>query len=407
MEEEAKTKARQEYRKRSRKILKSRLNAKHKIEAINMYAVPVIQYTAGVIKWTKEDMNKLNRQTRKMLTMYGALHPRADVDRLYLPRRIGGRGLKDMAETIEKEVRSLTEYVHKSQRDPLLEIVKAGGIYPETEEDPEAWQSRVQKEREDHWKEKALHGQYPRQMEEVTNCNARYHWLREGSLKIETEALLTAAQEQALNTKAHSTYIMKTSTDPKCRICGAADETVSHILTACTVLAGTQYLNRHNEVAKAIHWSICEAYGIEVATSYWKHEPPDVVETKEMKILWDFDMYTDRYIQARRPDIIIHEKLKKKATIIDIAVPEDRNIGKKEKEKIEKYQDLRLELRRLWKAKIEVVPVVIGALGAYSPKLENYLEAIPGEHSIPRLLKAALLGSAHILRRVLDLPETW
>ena len=66
-----------------------------------------------------------------------------------------------------------------------------------------------------------------------------------------------------------------------------------------------------------------------------------------------------------------------------------------------------MELRQLWNAKAAVVPVVVGALGAYTPRLKNYLEAIPGEHNIPQLLKAALLGSAHILRRVLDLPEAW
>ena len=190
-------------------------------------------------------------------------------------------------------------------------------------------------------------------------------------------------------------------------MCGEADETVSHILTACKALAATQYLRRHNEVARAVHWDICKAYGVNVATSYWKHEPPDVVETQNAKILWDFDIQTDRYIQARRPDIVIRDKSKKKITIIDIAIPEDRNIHHKEKEKIDKYQDLRLELRRLWNCQAEIVPVVVGALGSTTPKLKKYLSSIPGDHRTPQLIKAALLGSAHILRRTLDLPESW
>ena len=126
-----------------------------------------------------------------------------------------------------------------------------------------------------------------------------------------------------------------------------------------------------------------------------------------MKILWNFEIQTDHYIPAKIPNIIIRDKSRKKTTIIDIAVPEDRNIQQKEKEKIDKYQDLRLEVKRLWNCQAEVVPVVVGALGSTTPKLKRYLSSIPGEHRIPQLTKAALLGSAHILRRILDLPESW
>ena len=79
-------------------------------------------------------------------------------------------------------------------------------------------------------------------------------------MKIETEALITAAQDQALNTKAHATYITKTSADAKCRMCKSKDEIVLHILTACPKLAATEYLKRHNEVVRLIHRSICEHY---------------------------------------------------------------------------------------------------------------------------------------------------
>ena len=88
-------------------------------------------------------------------------------------------------------------------------------------------------------------------------------------------------------------------------------------------------------------------------------------------------------------------------------MPEDRNICEKEKEKIQKYQDLKLEIMRLWDVKTCVIPVVIGALGAHTGRLNEYLAQIPGLHQIPQLVKAALLGSAHILRQTLDLPESW
>ena len=58
--------------------------------------------------------------------------------------------------------------------------------------------------------------------------------------------------------------------------------------------------------------------------------------------------------------------------MIDIVVPSDSNIKKKEYEKLEKYQGLKEELERMWKVKAKVVPVVIGALGAVSRKLEEW-----------------------------------
>ena len=79
-----------------KQVLKSKLNSQNKIQAINIHAIPVISYTGDVIKWTKNEVPDLDRKTTKTLTMYKRLHPRADVHRLYLPRRIGGRRLKEI-----------------------------------------------------------------------------------------------------------------------------------------------------------------------------------------------------------------------------------------------------------------------------------------------------------------------
>ena len=63
--------------------------------------------------------------------------------------------------------------------------------------------------------------------------------------------------------------------------------------------------------------------------------------------------------------------------MIDVAVPSDSNIKKKEYEELEKYQGLKEEQERTWKVKVKVVPVVIGALGAVTPKLEEVAPAGP------------------------------
>ena len=157
MEELAKNKAKKEYMKRLRQVLKSKLNAKNKIQAINAYAIPVISYTGGIIKWRSDELKQINSRTRKIMTMHGALHPRADVDRLYVSRKKGGRGLKDIAEVIQREDRSLSEYVHKNEYDdPLLAVVKTSGAYRRMSDSLEAWQEKTEKDREDRWKQKPL-----------------------------------------------------------------------------------------------------------------------------------------------------------------------------------------------------------------------------------------------------------
>ena len=96
------------------------------------------------------------------------------------------------------------------------------------------------------------------------------------------------------------------------------------------------------------------------------------------------------------------DKDKRTCKIIDFAVPVDAGIAAKEQEKIDKYQDLRIEIAKLWNVKAKVVPIVIGALGAVTPNLPKHLEAIGVTIKTELLQKAALLGTARLLRRVLE-----
>lgn len=93
MESTMKAASGKEYLRRLQLILKSQLNGKNKVLAINSWAISVLRYGAGVINWNMEEVKKLDRRTRKMMTNYGALHPESDVDGIYLPRKNGGRGL--------------------------------------------------------------------------------------------------------------------------------------------------------------------------------------------------------------------------------------------------------------------------------------------------------------------------
>jgi hypothetical protein len=74
---------------------------------------------------------------------------------------------------------------------------------------------------------------------------------------------------------------------------------------------------------------------------------------------------------------------------------------KKEAEKILKYKDLTIEIQRMWNVKTKVILVIIGATGTISKSFRKYVSIIPGNHEVKELQKTAILGTAHILRKVL------
>ena len=96
--------------------------------------------------------------------MYGALHPKSDVDRLYMPRKEGGRGLISTEDCVELAIRGLEVYVHGSE-ERLIQAPRGDKI-----DDLEAASvlKRSKKEKRlENCEEKVLHGQYLRQTKEV------------------------------------------------------------------------------------------------------------------------------------------------------------------------------------------------------------------------------------------------
>jgi hypothetical protein len=87
--------------------------------------------------------------------------------------------------------------------------------------------------------------------------------------------------------------------------------------------------------------------------------------------------------------------------LVDIAMPGDRNVIKKESERILRYKDLIIEIQCMWNVTARVTPVILGATGTISKFLSQYLSNIQGKQESKELQKTALLGAAHILREVL------
>ena len=124
-----------------------------------------------------------------------------------------------------------------------------------------------------------------------------------------------------------------------------------------------------------------------------------------MEVIYDQIIATDRPIACNRPDILIKDIERKKIIVIDISCPCDTNVRKKELEKIAKYGELKVELQKMWGMECEVLPVVVGGLGAVTKNLKDYLGRLPGVPEQFMCQKIALLGSKKILRDVLARKE--
>jgi hypothetical protein len=106
-------------------------------------------------------------------------------------------------------------------------------------------------------------------------------------------------------------------------------------------------------------------------------------------------------IHNNKPYIIIRGNEKGTCMLKDVAISGDRNVIKKEAEKVLKYKDLTIEIQRKWNVKPKVISVIIGATGTISKSIRKYVSNIPGKHEVKELEKTAILGTAHILRKVL------
>ena len=107
-----------------------------------------------------------------------------------------------------------------------------------------------------------MYGEFVREMPETTDKKETWYWPRKADLKLETEAMLFAAQEQAIRTNYVKYKIDKTAQSLFCRICDKKGEIISHIVSECEKLAQKEYKRRRDNVARIAHWKLCGKYSL-------------------------------------------------------------------------------------------------------------------------------------------------
>jgi hypothetical protein len=189
------------------------------------------------------------------------------------------------------------------------------------------------------------------------------------------------------------------------RRCGKEPDTIQHITAACEQIAPTEYIKRHDEVAKLIHQKLAEAAELtKDKCPYYRYKPANVLENDNFKLYCNRSIIMDKTIPFNRPDITLMNKKTKNTFLIDIAIPNTHNLAKTITEKQKKYQELANEIHVMWKQEtVQVVPIVISATGmipkslSQSPKRLNL-----HPNTYIQMQKVVILGTCSIVRNFLN-----
>ena len=140
-EQEMKEVFRKEYMRRLKLIMKSKLHGRNKIKAINTWAVSLMRYGAGVIGWTKQELQKMDRKTRKVMTMIKELYLKSDTARLYVPRKRGGIGLIICEDHVRTEGNSICWYVKNNKEEMLRKVDEKQIMQNDRTEEPKRYKN--------------------------------------------------------------------------------------------------------------------------------------------------------------------------------------------------------------------------------------------------------------------------
>ena len=267
------------------------------------------------------------------MTIRKPLHPIDDIDRLYVSRKEGGRGLASTEDSADRSIQQLEDDIEKHERG-LMTAIKNDIDITVT--------NRMTITRKQKWEEKQLCEHFKRLINNISH-EKTWTWLRKGNFKRQTESLLIAAQNNAIRTNQIKAGIDKMQQNSNCRLCGDRDETINHIISEWSKLAQKEYKTRHVWVGKVIHWEMYKKF---------KFHDTKKCTTRQLswrmthKLLWDFDIHTDHLILAKRPEFIVINKKKRTCKTVDFAIPADHRIKLKEVEKKDKYLDLARELKK-------------------------------------------------------------
>ncbi|XP_068675641.1 uncharacterized protein [Montipora foliosa] len=368
--------ASKEYLKRLSVIWTSPLSDVNKVTASNQYALPVLSYLMPAQRWTMSELQRIDREVGKVMVENGRKHPAGSSALLYLPRAVGGRGMKSV-ETVYKVTKIKTALTIYSSADPSVKLVKnwhenlaskgrhsvladavkyarefgldleltkptatcqvaSTGDEISDNEVPDALKkaitSRLQQEVMDQkWQGKITAARWEDQDLSLKEC---YTWLKGWkAAPTHTIAGIEELHQRLLPTKIYHQKKtgVNTTDDIMCRMCGEKPECLVHVLDGCSVLAQTKYLSRHNAALKIPFFEMLKDMDLIESNPPWYSpvQPKPVYENDKAVAYWDVPVYEEStVVKSNRVDVRIVDKEKKEVLLMEMTCAWIGNRGK-------------------------------------------------------------------------------
>ena len=424
-----------EFLKRVKNIWNSELSAYNKFIAHNAFAVPVITPTFGILNWTIHEIQQIDVKSRKVLTMSGNFHRNSDVDRLYISRKLGGRGLKSIQNAYESRIISVKQhltlsvkrnkYLHKVIKHEENSIVRVAtelmnnaSITCDDTITPKQlslqYRKYVQSERQEKYKQKSMHGYMTRTIDNNTNINhdISKSWTCGKGMTSQFESYAFAIQEQEIYTKdleyrrekkagKHSTA------NNKCRLCKYAVEDITHVISGCGKMSARYYLPlRHDVVGKMVLDSLIKKNNpeIQIKRSYGDEF---ILCEGDFEYWWNVSIKTSVKTQHNKPDLVLWNKKLNTCDVIEFSCPADVNVANKVGEKENIYGPLLRNLQLLYpEYRYSFVPIIVGALGTIPRCLLDNIDRLGFETSeskklIRKLQMVSVAGTVKVCKTFL------
>ena len=313
------------------------------------------------------------------------------------------------------EKHKLLKTVLEHEKEGLVSVADKLRIALGLQENPssEKTKRKIKKDHQIGYTSKPQHGLISRKQQRIDGFNEQYtnSWLNKLEVQAHAEGYICAIQEQEIYTealKAKREHPNDASFVKRCRHYNKSTEDIFHILGSCEALSASLYLPvRHNEVAKVVYNTLIKIYHPD--EKYIR--PCDIWRGENAELWWDYSIKTTPQVKHNKPGIVLWVPSRMKCFITDVCVPLEENIQAQEKEKNDKYTQLKVALIRLYPSyEYNIVPIVLGAMGLVTSSLVENLETLGLTKQyikglIPKLQQKALIGSMRIVKSAMTMKK--
>ena len=417
--------ASKEYLKGLSVIWSSPLSDVNKVTASNQYAFPLISYLMPTQRWPMSKLQRINREVRKVIVENGGKHPTGSSALLYVPRAVGGRGMKSV-ETVYKVTKIKTALKIQGSTDPTVKLVKnsarSKGRHSTLEDAvkyarefgldldltkpnttcqvvctgdeiidnkiPDTLKNaitcRLQQEVMDQkWQGEITAARWKDQDLSLKEC---YTWLKGWkAAPTHTIAGIEELHQQLLPTKIYHQKKtgFNTTDDIMCRMCGEKPESLAHVLAGCSVLAQTKYLSIHNAALKIPFFEMLNDMELIESTPPWYSpvQPKPVYQNDRAEAYWDVPVYAEStVVKSNRVNVRLVDKEKKDVLLVEMTCRWIGNRVKIETEKTTKYAPLRWEMEDRYPGYVvKQINIIVDVLGGYRLQVRNKMKELFGE----------------------------